>query len=427
MQGQQFSCVLCSYMEQKDCNLSAIPEVPGVYIFQNTKNVPLYVGRATNLRSRVRSYFSNRLSIDRGQRLAEAVKQAKHIEMIETDSVLEAYILEANLIKEYQPPFNVVDKDNKSFQFVGITKEDFPRVLVIRGRELEQETVKIPFLDIFGPFPKGVILKEALRILRKILPFRDKCTPYNPQNKKQPKKCFQAQIGLCPGICDGTMGKEAYKKRIREIRMFLKGRKKQLIKMLEKDMKQYAQKQEFEEAKGVQKRIFALQHIQDVSLLKRDGTETENSSTSFRIEAYDIAHTAGMQTVGAMVVLINGEKIPSEYRTFTIRNATKGDDIGALREVLSRRLGHQEWKMPNLIVVDGGTAHINAAEAVLKGNEVKIPVVSVVKTEKHTPREVLGQKKYTQQHEKEIITANAEAHRFAIKQHKKKRSREMFA
>ena len=90
--------------------------------------------------------------------------------------------------------------------------------------------------------------------------------------------------------------------------MFLKGNKKQLIRMLEKDMKQYAQKQEFEEAESVQKRIFALQHIQDVSLLKRDGTETENSSTSFRIEAYDIAHTAGTQTVGAMVVLIDGEK-----------------------------------------------------------------------------------------------------------------------
>ena len=201
-----------SIWKKKDGNLKTVPEVPGVYIFRNTKNIPLYVGRATNLRSRVRSYFSNRLAIDRGQRLTEAVKQTKHIETRETDSVLEAYILEANLIKEYQPPFNVVDKDNKSFQFIGITKEDFPRVLVIRGRELERETAKTLFSDIFGPFPKGAILKEALRILRKILPFRDKCTPYNPQSKKQQKKCFQAQIGLCPGICDRTMEKEAYKK-----------------------------------------------------------------------------------------------------------------------------------------------------------------------------------------------------------------------
>lgn len=413
-------------MKREDSNLEAIPEVPGIYIFRDAKNIALYVGRATNLRSRVRSYFSDRLAADRGQRLTKAVKQAAQIETIETDSVLEAYILEANLIKEYQPAFNVVDKDNKSFQFIGITKEDFPRILVIRGRELEQETIKKTFSDIFGPFPRGTVLKEALRILRKILPFRDKCTPHNSQKKKQQKKCFQAQIGLCPGICDGTMDKEAYKKRIREIRMFLGGRKKQLIRMLEEEVKQYAQKQEFEEAESTQRRIFALQHIQDVSLLKRDDIQTESNNTAFRIEAYDVAHTAGTQTVGAMVVLIDGETAPSEYRVFTIRNATEGDDIGALREMLSRRLGHPEWRMPNLIVVDGGKAHINATEAVLKGNEVKIPVTSVVKTEKHTPREVLGPKEYTQAYEKQIITANAEAHRFATTRHKRKRSKAMF-
>ncbi len=413
-------------MKREDSNLKAMPEVPGVYIFRSTKNIVLYVGRATDLRSRVRSYFSDRLAVDRGQRLTEAVKQTKHIETIETDSVLEAYILEANLIKKYQPTFNVIDKDNKSFQFIGITKEDFPRVLVIRGRELEQGTIEATFSDIFGPFPKGAILKEALRILRKILPFHDKCASYNPQRKKQQKKCFQAQIGLCPSVCDGTMDKEGYKKRIREIRLFLGGKKKQLIRMLEKDMKQYAQKQEFEEAESIRKRIFALQHIQDVSLLKKDNTETENNNTSFRIEAYDIAHTAGTQTVGAMVVLVDGETTPSEYRVFTVRNATEGDDVGALREILSRRLGHPEWKMPNLIVVDGGKTHITAAEAVLKGNEIQIPVVSVVKTEKHTPREVLGPTEYTQAHEKEIITANAEAHRFATARHKRKRSKAMF-
>ena len=412
-------------MRREDSNLEAIPEVPGIYIFRDTKNTALYVGRATNLQNRVRSYFSDRLAIDRGQRLTEAVKQAKQIETIETDSVLEAYILEANLIKKYQPAFNVVDKDNKSFQFVGITKEDFPRILVIRGRELEQEMMKKTFANIFGPFPKGAILKEALRVLRKILPFRDRCTPYDPQ-KKQQRKCFQAQIGLCPGVCDGAINKEEYKKRIREVRLFLSGQKKQLIRMLERDMKRYAQKQEFEEAESVRKRIFALQHIQDVSLLKRDSIETENSKASFRVEAYDIAHTAGTHTVGAMVVRVDGEKVPSEYRVFTIRNATGGDDIGALREIISRRLGHPEWKMPNLIVVDGGKAHIAAAEAVLRGNEVQTPIVSVVKTEKHTPREVIGPAKYIRVHEKEIIAANTEAHRFATAQHKRKRSKAMF-
>ena len=413
-----------STMKRENIDFTTIPETPGVYLFRSAKDVVLYVGRATDLRSRVRSYFSDRLVTDRGPRLAEAVEQTERIETRETDSVLDAYIIEANLIKEYQPAFNVVDKDNKSFQFVGITKEDFPRVLLIRGRELEQGTTSASLSHIFGPFPRGAILKEALRILRKILPYRDQCTPYTPARKKQPKKCFQAQLGLCPGVCDGTMDKEAYKKRMREIRMFLGGNKKQLIRMLEKDMKEYAREQEFEKAEEVRRRIFALQHIQDVSLLKKE--PTESAATTFRIEAYDVAHTAGMQAVGVMVAVIDGEAMPSEYRVFTIREATEGDDVGALREILSRRLNHPEWQMPNLIVVDGGKAQVAAAEAVLRGNEVRIPVVSVVKTEKHAPREILGSKEHTQPHEKDIIAANAEAHRFAIARHRRKRSQAMF-
>ena len=411
-------------MKQENIDFAALPEMPGVYLFRDVKNVVLYVGRATDLRSRVRSYFSSRLITDRGPRLAEAIEQTEHIEIIETDSVLDAYILEANLIKKYQPVFNVVDKDNKSFQFVGITKEDFPRVLLVRGRQLEQGTTNIEFSHIFGPFPRGAILKEALRILRKILPFRDQCVPHIPSSERRLKKCFQAQLGLCPGVCDGTMDKEAYKKRVREVRMFLGGQKKQLLRMLEKDMKGYAQEQEFEKAEEVRKRIFALQHIQDVSLLKKE--HIESNTTSFRIEAYDVAHTAGTQTVGVMVVLVDGEATPSEYRVFTIRDAVEGDDVGALREMLSRRLGHPEWQMPNLIVVDGGKTQIAATEAVLRGNEVGIPVVSVVKTEKHTPREILGSEEYTKTHEKEIITANAEAHRFAVARHRRKRSKAMF-
>ncbi|MCY4577065.1 MAG: GIY-YIG nuclease family protein [Candidatus Kaiserbacteria bacterium] len=411
-------------MQKKDIDFTTLPEMPGVYLFRDTNSAVLYVGRATDLRGRVRSYFSNRLVADRGQRIAEAVERAEHIETVETDSVLDAYILEANLIKKHHPPFNVVDKDNKSFQYVGITKEDFPRVLLVRGRQLEQGTASATFSHTFGPFPRGAILKEALRILRKILPFRDRCTPHTPESKRRRKKCFQAQLGLCPGVCDGTMDKEAYRKRMREIRMFLSGNKKQLLRMLEKDMKAYAREQEFEKAEEVRRRIFALQHIQDVSLLKKD--VAESSTTSFRIEAYDVAHTAGTQAVGVMVVCVDGEPAPSEYRVFTIRNATEGDDVGALREIVSRRLGHPEWQMPNLIVVDGGKAQRNATEAVLRGNEVTIPVVSVVKTEKHTPRELLGSKEHTQPYEKNIIAANAEAHRFAIARHRKRRSKEMF-
>lgn len=417
-------CVLCGCMKRENIDFNTLPEVPGVYLFRELKDVVLYVGRATNLRSRVRSYFSDRLAADRGPLIAEALEKAERIEVIETDSVLDAYILEANLIKKYQPAHNVVDKDNKSFQFVGITKEDFPRVLVVRGRQLEQGVSGASFSHIFGPFPRGALLKEALRILRKILPYRDRCVLFNPMKKRSPRKCFQAQLGLCPGVCVGLMDKKEYAKRIREIRMFLGGRKKQLIAVLEKEMKAFARKQEFEQAEEVRRRIFALQHIQDVSLIKREFAE--GGSQLFRIEGYDVAHLAGAQTIGVMVVFVDGEAVPSEYRSFTIRSAKSGDDTGALREILERRLGHPEWRFPSLVVIDGGKLQIAAAERVLQNVGVTVPVVSVVKTEKHTPRDILGASEYAYTYEKDIIAVNAEAHRFAISRHRRRRSKELF-
>ena len=416
-------CVLWWCMKREDIDFGVLPEAPGVYLFYGDKDAVLYVGRATDLRSRVRSYFSDRLVVDRGPRLTEAIEKAGRVEVIETDSVLEAYILEANLIKKYQPPYNVVDKDNKSFQFIGVTKEDFPRILVVRGRSLEQEVSGVPFSHVYGPFPRGVLLKEALKILRKILPYRDRCTPFDSA-KKQTRKCFQAQLGLCPGVCVGLMDQKEYAKRVREIRMFLGGRKKQLIASLEKEMKVFARGQEFEDAEEVRRRIFALQHIQDVSLIKHEFDE--DKSQLFRIEAYDVAHTAGLQTVGVMVVLTDGEVDFSEYRLFTIRSAKAGDDVGALREILERRFAHPEWRFPNLIVVDGGKAQIAAAEKVLQDFGLSVPIVSVVKTEKHTPREILGSSECVRTHEKDIIAANAEAHRFAVSRHRRRRSKDLF-
>ena len=256
------------------------------------------------------------------------------------------------------------------------------------------------------------------------MPYRDRCIPFDPVRKRQSRKCFQAQLGLCPGVCAGLMSKEEYARRIREIRMFLGGRKKQLIVVLEKEMKAFAREREFEKAEEVRRRIFALQHIQDVSLIKREFAE--GGSHLFRIEAYDIAHLSGAQAIGVMTVFVDGEAVPSEYRLFTVRDAGAGDDVGALREILERRLGHPEWRFPGLIVIDGGKAQIAVAEKVLRDSGIIIPVVSVVKTEKHTPREILGVSEYTHTHEKDIIAANAEAHRFAVSRHRHKRSKEFF-
>lgn len=194
--------------------------------------------------------------------------------------------------------------------------------------------------------------------------------------------------------------------------------------LLEREMKQLAKQRKFEAAEKVRNRIFALTHIQDISLIKDDVAMSKEHG-SFRIEAYDVAHLSGTNTVGVFVVFVDGEKMPAAYRTFDIRSAKPGDDTGALREVLDRRLRHTEWEFPNLIVLDGGAAQLSAAGRVFAEYGVQIPVVSVVKTARHTPRSILGNQRYAQIHERSIITANAEAHRFAVARHRKKRSRDM--
>lgn len=404
-------------------DIAKLPDHPGVYVFKRGKNI-LYIGKATSLRDRVRSYFNKDIVSTRSPLILKMISEFDKIDHIKTDSVLEALILEAHLIKKYQPDANIAQKDNKSFNFVVITKEDFPRVLTVRSREL---LINNPY-DIaysFGPFPNGGQLREALKLVRKLFPYRDKCVPANELKEKQiPKPCFNRQIGLCPGVCSGEVTKSEYAKQIKNIILFFEGEKKSLVKNLEKQMKEYAREKNFEKAGQVKKTIFALNHIQDVSLIKDDFTNNAglDSKDTFRIESYDIAHMSGQNVVGVMTVVEDGEINKSEYRKFRIKENPGVNDTKALKEVLERRLGHIEWKFPNLIVVDGGKAQINAINEILKKNNQNIPVVSVVKDERHKAREILGDKRWLK-YEKEIILSNSEAHRYAIGFHKQLRSK----
>ena len=396
--------------------ISKLPDTPGVYQFKRGSKI-LYIGKATSLRDRVKSYFNKDIVETRSLLISKMLTQFDDIYFIKTDSVLEALVLEVHLIKKYQPEANIKEKDNKSFNFVVITKEDFPRVLVVRGRELlNSHFSKSKLYDIsysFGPFPNGSQLKEAMKIIRKMFPFRDKCIPNSG------KPCFNRQIGLCPGVCTGEITKEEYQEQIKNIILFFEGNKKRLMKNLEKQMKGFADNQEFEKANHTKRTLFTLNHIQDVSLIKEDSKNT--TQDSFRIESYDIAHMSGKNVVGVMTVEEDEAK-RSEYRKFKIKDNPGVNDIKALSEILSRRLAHIEWRIPNLIVVDGGTAQKRAMEKVLKTNLANIPVVSVVKDERHRPKQILGDKKWLK-YEKEILLANFEAHRYAITFHKQLRNK----
>lgn len=272
---------------------------------------------------------------------------------------------------------------------------------------------------MFGPFPHGLQLQQAMKLIRKIFPYRDTCEPAEEvlARGKRPKGCFNAHIGLCPGVCTGAVGKAEYRRIIRHIVLLFQGKKKQLIKELGREMKAAAKGEAFEEAKRLRGQLFALQHIEDVSLIK-DEYRQYGANKSVRIEAYDIAHLRGESAVGVMTVVEDGLANKNEYRKFRLRGAHNGDDPGALREILSRRLGHSEWPMPRIIAVDGAAPQINAARKVLDELGMSIPVVGVVKDEKHRPRELRGDAAAIRGREKDLLLANAEAHRFAIGYHR---------
>jgi excinuclease ABC subunit C len=406
-------------MERTDLAAFKLPDTPGVYIFKKGRQI-LYIGKAASLRDRTRSYFSSDLVKGRGERIVSMVALSDRIDWKETGSVLEALILEANLIKSEQPPYNVDEKDNKSWNYVVVTKEDFPQVLLVRGRELYQGWDKADIKHLFGPFPEGGALKEALKTVRRIFPYRDqKCVPCGSTKNKACRPCFNRQIGLCPGVCTGEIVKEDYALVIKHICQLFSGNFQGLKRQLAKEMKGAAKQEEFEKAAQLRRQIDALEHIRDVSLLKE---KVISSGGGARIEAFDVAHTGGQETVAVMTVVDNGEPYKNAYRMFKIKSATN-NDVAALSEALDRRLNHPEWPLPRAFAIDGGKAQVNAAGRVLKKAGVEIPIVGVVKDEHHRPSHLIGDRRTIEAFERDILLANAEAHRFGITWHRRRRRR----
>ncbi len=423
--------------------IKKLPDAPGVYKFKNADEI-IYIGKATSLRNRVKSYMSKRLFDTRGPVIVKMLEEFNKIEYIKTDSVLEALILEAELIKKYQPKYNTKDKSDKSFNYIIITKDKLPKVIIVRGSNLKNFERSF----VFGPYTNGGQLKEALKIIRRIFPYLD--------DKFKNNYHFYRQVELVPDISN-IDGINKYKKDIKNLKLFFQGKKKIVLRNLMKEMKEYAKKHEFEKAGENKRQIFALKHINDIALLKNnpdsvsshfsslrpsrstewDPRERKTERDYIRIEAYDIAHMGGKNMVGVMTVVENNQAVKSEYKKFKIRTQAGANDTGALAEVLDRRLAHKEWVYPDLIVVDGGMAQLNVAKKVLMKVDIKIPIVSVVKDEKHKAKNILLSPRpdpkihqdgaqglaFMNKYKSAILLANSEAHRFAIAYHKNMRGK----
>ncbi len=388
-------------MKSLKSQIKRLPDSPGVYFFKDGRGKILYIGKAASLKKRVLSYFSR----PQEAKNALMLEKAEKIGFKKTDSVIEALILESQLIKKLQPSYNIKEKDDKSYLYVGISREKYPRVDFFRAYDIARVGRKIKDYRLFGPYTSATALRQSLDILRKILPFRT-CT-------KQPHRpCLFYQMYKLPAPCNFEISPADYKKTILGLVMFLQGKKKRLIQKLKKEMRETAKQKQFEKAGQIRDQIFALKHLQDIAVIKRE----ENYKAPHRIECYDISNIGGKFATGSMVVFTDGVMDKDEYRRFKVKAVKKIDDVGMLKEVLQRRFNHPEWPEPDIILVDGGRGQLNGVLAVSKMKDIKVPVVALAKREKGVF--LYPSEKILPLPENIIIQLRNEAHRFAIKYHR---------
>lgn len=373
-----------------------MPLSSGVYLFLDKRGKALYIGRAVSLRRRVLNYFQRNVE----PRIGEMVAQAADIKYQSTANLLEAVILEANLIKKNWPKYNIKEKDNRSFLYLVIPKTDYPRPLIIRQRELQKFPASSAY--IFGPYQSLSLLQSALKIIRRVFPYST-CKPFSG------KGCFDYQIKLCPGLCVGEISKEDYQKNIKNIIMLLSGQKKRLLNKLKKENSDKAR---------------SLEHLQDVTLLTRDSVEFPIKKIN-RIEGYDISHLTGKETYGAMAVFSDGQSDKTQYRLFKIKDAPANDDLRALEEMITRRLSHTEWPAPNLILIDGGKPQIDFVYKILQKKQINIPLMGISKYQNDklifAPKTKKTIKELAENIKNTLLKTRDEAHRFGLKASRRQR------
>ena len=386
-----------------------LPETPGIYLMKNAEGKIIYIGKAVNLKRRVTSYFTRPQDV----RIAALVEEIVSIDYEECMSALEALILEAARIKKHKPRYNIQQKDNKSFLYVEITNEEFPQVQLVRGRSPIKGTR-------YGPFLGERSIREGIRILRKIIPFA-----IHGAGKKGDRPCFDYQINLCPGTCASLVTKREYNAAIRKLKLLFEGNHKELRRTIKRDMNRAAKNLDFEKAESIKRTLFALDHVNDVSIITRPEVMQERER-SVRIEGYDISHTGGKNTVGSMVVFVDGRPEKKSYRKFKIKTATGPDDTGSLKEMLERRLNHEEWPYPDVFLIDGGVGQVNAVRKVLQERKVETPVVGIAKGSERKRNDFIGAVPHIVS-PATLIKVRDEAHRFAITYHKKVRKKDFFS
>jgi excinuclease ABC subunit C len=234
-------------------------------------------------------------------------------------------------------------------------------------------------------------------------------------------------------VCVGAISKREYGKIIRDLIKFFEGKKQVILKQYKKDMQAAAKEKRFEDAAELRNKIYFLEHIRDIAILKREDEERtgETAAGLFgRIEGYDISNISGTATTASMVVFENGAPAKAEYRKFRIRTVRGSDDPAAVREALTRRL-RNPWRHPDLILIDGGWLQVHAAMQVAHEFHLNIPIVGLAKGAKRKKNELICDPgnldicRQCEKYKKLLIQVRDEAHRFAIKYHRELRNKKM--
>ncbi len=372
--------------------IKKIPETPGIYIFLKGKEA-LYIGKAINLKSRISSYFALKVGPKTGKMLSES----DFLAIIKVTSELEALLLEASLIRDNQPVYNTVSKDDKHPLYIKITDEDYPRVTTVRKADVAPGAKAS-----YGPFPSSANVRAVLKMLRRIIPFAD--------HKIAKKPCIYSQIGLCnpcPSLIESGPSrdkeelKKTYKKNIRLLTGILSGRSKRVLSWLYKEMDSLSKNQLYEKAGEVRGKIERLEYItqpraeansyiQNPNLSEdiywQEARELRSALAKYRkmgkkldrVECFDVAHLAGTKQTASMVTFIKGEPERKLYRHFRIRSTKRGDDIASLKEVARRRSKVlSSWGRPDLILVDGGKGQVAVFNEIF--SKKGIPVIGLAK------------------------------------------------
>lgn len=359
--------------------LKTLPKEPGVYFHKSSTGEIIYVGKAANLKNRVKQYFQN--SRVRDVKTDALVAEITDTDWITVETELDALFLESEMIKRYMPRFNILLRDDKSQIYVRIPlNEAYPAITFTRGPQDDGATY-------FGPYYNGYAVKKALRYLRRVF-------PYSTHEVMPKRLCLQYHIGLCPGVEEQKISSRDYKETLKKLIRYFKGERKALMREIESDMKRAAKDRNYEEAARLRNRLRDLNELQRqiifgdrefMDLSKDLGLNGLQQLLGLekipkRIEGYDISHMSGTNNVASMVVATNGMADKSEYRKFKMQ-LPGNDDFGHMRETMTRRFSgrHENWPTPDLLLIDGGKGQLSAAATVLREKGLTIPMIGLAK------------------------------------------------